>query len=254
MRWEQGERREAAGPDAVGSAARDGRAGLALFPTASLLPAPFFLSVSPSRSAVSFFPSLSHFPLSAPLFPPPISHFSSVSLICSCSPPFSFTPLFSLFLSHFSFALSRFNCPHSPSFSFHFFSSVSLISPISLPHFLSVSIFPLVSLLFLSVFLLFPFHCFSLGLPHIFPMVSLIFFPFLSFPPHFLSFSPHSPSFPPQFLFSLQNPMLSLIFSLSLIFFQFLSFSPTLSHFPLSFSHLPSHFLSFSPSISHFSS
>lgn len=233
MSREQGERREAAGPDAAGSAARDGRAGLALFPAASLLPAPFF---SPSLSRVlpsHFSPRCLSFSLSAPLFPLPNSHFSSVSLICSCSPPFSLTPLFSLVLPRFSFALSRFNCPHSPLFSFHFF-----LFPLILPHFSQQS--PTFSLSFHFPLGVPPFSfCFS-PFPlsfTLFSLVSLIFFQFFSFPPPFPSFSPQSPSFPPQFLFYLQYPMFSLIFSLNLIFFQFLSFPPTLP-FPPSFSFL----------------
>lgn len=225
--------REATGPDAAGW---PGRARLVLGLDLRL----FFLRLSLT------FPRL--------IFPLVVFHFPSVLPFSSClyliSPqfvsfvtaPFSLTPLFSLVLPHFSFALSCFNCPLSHFLSISFlFLAVPFISPIDLPHFLPVSIFPLVSPFSFCFLLFFPWYLVSFPSPSFsFPFFSLI-------PPHFLSFSLRSPSFPPQFLFSLQYPLVSCIFPHSVPHFPlFISFPLWSSlFFPLNLPHFM--FFSFSP-------
>lgn len=195
MRWERGK------PQVP--MRRDGRAGLALF-SASICA--FFSSVSPSRSPVSFFPSLSFiFPQCSPfppvyiLFPLSLSH-----LLLPRFPLLLYSPLFSLIFP----LLSLVSIAHS--LIFFPFLSFSSQSPSFLPlisHIFSQFPFsPWCPSFFLLFFTLFPL------VSRFFP-VSLIFFPFL--------FS-HSPSF------SLLFPSISLI-SPSVSIFP--AVSPCLMHF-----------------------
>lgn len=245
--------REATGPDAAGW---PGRARLVLGLDLRL----FFLRLSLT------FPRL--------IFPLVVFHFPSVLPFSSClyliSPqfvsfvtaPFSLTPLFSLVLPHFSFALSCFNCPLSHFLSISFlFLAVPFISPIDLPHFLPVSIFPLVSLLFPSVF-----HSFSLGISFLSRLPHFLSLSFLSLPIIFSPFPFDLPHFPLSFYFPCSIPLCHAFFPIvSLIslclspfpfglpcFFPSISLILCFSPFPLSLTDFSSVILISPLNLTHF--